>query len=69
MKRMFASVFSVLSISLINIGYAQVEIRIVDVGAGHAAVVKGPDDFYMVYDTGTWTNRVDCDEKLCNISY
>lgn len=30
----------------------QVHIRVVDVGAGHCAVVKMPGDHYMIYDAG-----------------
>ena len=29
-------------------------IRIIDVGAGHAAVVRMPGDQYMVFDVGNW---------------
>ena len=29
-------------------------VRIIDVGPGHAAVVRMPGDFYMVFDAGHW---------------
>ena len=32
-------------------------VRVVDVGAGHCAVVKMPGDHYMIYDAGNFQDR------------
>ncbi len=58
------SVMSIAALALLIIcksaGALEIEddavfVRVIDVGAGHAAVVRMPGDHYMVYDAGHWS--------------
>ncbi len=42
--------------SSLNPKDGDVLVRIIDVGSGHAAVVRMPGGFYMIYDAGHWND-------------
>ena len=62
MLRRIAATLLVLGLSVVPVGALEIEpegvfVRVIDGGAGHAAVIAKPGGFYMVYDAGLSDKR------------